>query len=1108
MTLKPAVVAAAGLSILAGSICAVPPGDAASPHGSGVVTAQPSADAQNALKAMKLDAGIKAEVFASEPLLANPVAFATDEKGRWYIAETYRQERGVEDNRAHGNWLDADLAARTVEDRLKMIRKYYPDEKKFADKFTRFEDRVTRVEDTNGDGTADKSVVYADGFKDPLDGTGAGVLARGDDVWWTCIPNLWRFQDKDGDGKADLRDKLLTGFGVHYAFRGHDMHGLRFGPDGKLYFSIGDRGIHVVTKEGKTIAEPDTGSIMRCNPDGSGFEIFATGVRNPQELAFDQFGNLFTGDNNSDSGDRARFAYLVEGGDSGWRMHYQYLNDRGPWNRERLWDEKLASKARYIIPPIANIADGPSGLTFNPGTGLSDKYNGRFFLSDFRGGANASVVHQIALEPDGAFFKLKERKDFVRGVLTTDVEFGNDGSLYVLDWVESWGGVNKGRIYKLTDSAANAALQAETKKLIEEGMAKRANEELATLLGHADMRVRMAAQFELASRSGTSAVFAKVAQSGPNQLARLHGIWGLGQKASTGSKSLDAVVPLLADADMEVRAQAAKVLGEQKFGAAADKLVGLLKDKENRVRFFAALSLGKLQHAGAFEPLCQMLAENNDRDPVLRHGGVMGLSGCANAQQLAGKTGHGSAAVRAGALLALRRQKSPEIGKFLADGDQSIVLEAARAIHDVPIEGAMPTLAELIVNKAAKAPNILSRVVNAHYRLGKGDNAKALATFAADKAVPEVARRDAVDALAEWGRPDAKDRVLNLWRPLPDRGADDARAALSGAAAKLLDEGPASVQERVARAIAKLSIKDAGEPLFRLASNEKASTGARVAAIQAMASLKDARLPQIAKIAVSDNDARVRSEGLQALAGADPGAAVKVIGEIVVNGGRSERQGALAALTQIKSPEANQLLNSLMDALVAGKAPATVQLDIYEAARRADTPELKEKMARYKAGLPSDDPLAQYRISMEGGDADRGRKIFREKTEVQCLRCHKCEIGDSQVGPDLTQIGGQRDRQSILESIIYPNRHISPGFQIVVLTLNSGSVVAGKLISEDGANLTVEAMDEQGKPKQVQVPVADVKERMTAQSPMPENLRDFLNRGELRDLVEYLATRK
>nr|MDQ3625498.1 PQQ-dependent sugar dehydrogenase [Verrucomicrobiota bacterium] len=525
-----AAVLASIASLLAGSAAAVPPGTVEQDPGAAATaaaTARALKEAQNAMKAFKTDPGIKVELFATEPLLANPVAFYPDEKGRWFIAESYRQEKGVEDNRAHGNWLNDDIASRTIGDRLAMMKKFYRDEKKFAEKFAKFEERITLVEDSDGDGIADRSTIFADGFREPLDGTGAGLLVRGSQVWWTCIPHLWRFEDKDRDGKADLEEKLLSGFGVKFAFRGHDMHGLRFGPEGKLYFSMGDRGLNVTSKEGRKVESSETGAILRCNPDGTGLELFATGLRNPQELAFNEFGDLFTGENNSDSGDKARFVHLVEGGDCGWRMSYQYLSDRGPWNRELLWDEKEARRARYIVPPIANLANGPSGLTYNPGTGLGERHKGRFFLSDFRGGASASVVHQIALQPAGASYRLKERHDFVKGVLTTDCEFGPDGSLYVLDWVESWGGVGKGRIYKFTDPARNSALQAETQKLIVDGMAGRSEPELVGLLAHADMRVRQAAQFELAGKGSASAkALAKVAASGPTTLARLHGIWG------------------------------------------------------------------------------------------------------------------------------------------------------------------------------------------------------------------------------------------------------------------------------------------------------------------------------------------------------------------------------------------------------------------------------------------------------------------------------------------------------------------------------------------------------------------------------------------------------
>ena len=1074
-------------------------------HGDGTITAEPAKDAVNALKTIKADAGMKIELFASEPLLKNPVAFTQDEQGRWFIAESYRQEKGIEDNRGHGAWLDDDIASQTIEDRLAMIHKFYPDAAKFAEKFAKEEDRIVRLEDTKGAGVADKATVFADGFRDPLDGTGAGLIARGREVWWTCIPNLWRFEDKDGDGRADVKDKMLTGFGVKFALRGHDMHGLRFGPDGKLYFSIGDRSINVTSKEGKKFPFTESGSIMRCNPDGTAFEIYATGVRNPQELAFNELGDLFTGDNNSDAGDAARFTQLVEGGDCGWRMSYQYLNDRGPWMRERPWDEKIAPSVKYIIPCIANISAGPSGLTCNPGTGLSAKYNGHFFLSDFRGGASASVVHDIELEPRGAWYGKKQAHDFVKGILTTDVEFGVDGGLYVLDWVESWGGVGKGRIYKITDTGADISLQRETQKLIADGMAKRSVDELAGLLAHPDQRVRQAAQFELAAKGPAAApALAKAAQSGPNRLARLHAIWGLGQVAEKNANAAGPLLPLLADQDSEVRAQAAKVIGDRKLAAAGDQLIAQLKDANARARYHAALALGKIGHAPAVDPLCAMLAENNDQDPILRHGGVMGLAGCAKPEQLAAKAGDGNVAVRIGAVVALRRQQSPLIAVFLKDADEGVVLEAARAINDAPINDAMPALGAALANKALKNPRILERAVNANYRLGTADHARALAAFAAESTAPEPARKDALDALGDWANPDAKDRILNLWRPIPQRGNGDAIAAISAAMPGLL-AGPGGLAEAAAQVAAKLGIKPAGEPLALLAMNDKAGPAARIAALKALDSLKDARLSQAAQAALKSADAKLRSEALQSLAGADPTAAAKMIGDTIEHGALPERQGGILALTQMNTPAAKAQLTALMEKLIAGQCAAEIQLDVYEAAKKAG---LNDLVAKWKSSLPANDDLANFKLSLVGGDAERGRKIFREKAETSCLRCHKCEIGDSPVGPELTHIAAQKDRLYLLESIIYPNRKIAEGFQTVSVELKDKNFVVGRLVGEDAQNIRLETMDEKAQVKPVTVPVANIAQRFSAPSPMPENLRDMLSRAELRDVVEYLATRK
>jgi quinoprotein glucose dehydrogenase len=253
------------------------------------------------------------------------------------VAESFRRKRRVEDNRFSRFWLTDDLQSQTVEDRLRMYEKWPATREGSMDYYRRQVDRVMKLVDTDSDGAPDKATNFSGDMNEPLDGTGAGVMWLDGSPWYTCIPQLWRFQDTRGSGVADGRERVLGGFGVRVALRGHDMHGLVHGPYGRIYWSIGDRGYHVTTKEGVLLARPYTGAVFRCEPDGSGLEVFAHSLRNPQEMALNQWGDLFTGDNNSDDGDRARIVYVMEGGKTGWDMNYQTLegaNQRGPWNQE------------------------------------------------------------------------------------------------------------------------------------------------------------------------------------------------------------------------------------------------------------------------------------------------------------------------------------------------------------------------------------------------------------------------------------------------------------------------------------------------------------------------------------------------------------------------------------------------------------------------------------------------------------------------------------------------------------------------------------------------------------------------------------------------------
>ncbi len=401
---------------------------------------------------------------------------------------------------------------------------------------------------------------------------------------------------------------------MHFNYTGHDFHGLIMGQDGKLYFSIGDRGAHVPTKEGGVVAYPDEGAVYRANPDGTELEMVAHGLRNPQELVFDEHGNLFTGDNDSDQGDQERLVYVVEGGDSGWRIGYQHnpLGKGGPWMSEGLWKPYFAGRPAYLLPPVCNIEDGPSGLTYYPGTGLTPEYAGHFFLTHFKGSIARSGIQTYTIKENGATFLPTSSQQFMGGVLPTDVTFGPDGVLYLSDWVDGWPKSNKGRIYGISPinpDPAQVKLSADVASLLAGGIQKASNQELMSrLLSHPDRRVRLEAQFELLAR-GQAGAFVKAVTGarGVTPLGRLHAIWGLTQYGRTKDTFNPQLVKLLDDADPEVRAQAAKGLGDVKFAKAQDALVKKLGDSNARVQFFAAQSLGKLGNPASAAPLLALL---------------------------------------------------------------------------------------------------------------------------------------------------------------------------------------------------------------------------------------------------------------------------------------------------------------------------------------------------------------------------------------------------------------------------------------------------------------------------------------------------------------------
>ena len=1074
-----------------------------------------TAAATKQIAQFKLPAGMKAELWAAEPKLSSPVAISVDEKGRVYAAEEYRLGKGAAENRGNPAFnftffLEDDLQIRTLDDRLKAYRKWQDKVPGGYGYFTANSDQVRRLEDTTGSGRADKSTIFAGGFNSPLDGLMAGVLARDGDVYVTNIPSLYKLKDTKGTGIADVKEELLTGFGVNIAFYGHDLHGLIFGPDGKLYFSVGDRGFNVTSKEGKAFVGPRHGAVFRCNTDGTEFEVVHRGLRNPQELAFDEHGNLFADDNNCDKGDHARLVYIVDGGESGWNMAYQTIPEpylTGPWHAERLWHLPHAGQAAYIVPPVGSIGTGPSGFLFTSGTSLPKRYENAFIMCNYTG---IGGLEAFKVKEKGAGFEIVDYHDFLKPIRATDAEFGPDGKLYVADFVDlKWdGGSAGGRIYTVFDpKKLDEAVVVETKALFAEGFDRRKPEELAKLLAHADQRIRQKAQFALA-KTGAKAIptLTAAAKKNADKYARLHAIWGLGQVAAKDRTALAPLLGLLTDPEAEVRAQAAKVLGDRAEAKAGDSLLPLLRDPQPRVQFFAAQALGQMKSKAATKHLFALLRANGDADPFLREAGAIALARIGDADAIVAKANDDGAPVRMGALLALRKLGDKRVSLFLGDKDLLIRTEAGRAIHDLPLESEYPALAAVKFDNQPllEADALLRRVIDANYRLGGAENASAVIGIALNANASGAIRSEALAALKEWAEPGPRDRVTGFWRPLPKRDAAIPRAVVEAGLTDLLAKTSGKLQTEAVDVIAKLEVKADEQQFADWVADPKKDVNLRGAALRYLGDRKSKLFAAALKLARTDKTPMLRAEARDLFIVAYPAEAAKELEETGNNPEASmlERQRAIAALPRIKDPKVSELLDKLAGSLAANKVPADFVVDVWDALKAAPSPKRDPLRKKFEDALPKD-PVGKFGPSLTGGDAVKGRDIFFNHTAAQCIRCHKVDGVGGIAGPELTKLVQRnpvKTRDYILESLVLPSAKLAEGFASVTLTLLDGRTVAGVVQKDDGKTVTILPPDG----KVLAIPTDDIDKRTKPESGMP-SVEKVLTPREMRDLIEFLS---
>jgi quinoprotein glucose dehydrogenase len=1096
-----------------------------------VIISIPDAEAEDFAQQVRSDIspfiaeGLDVSLWASEKLVSDPVALHVDHHGRVLLTTTERRRNAELDIRGHRDWMIESTTFETVEDRKEFVHRTLAPERSeyntwLADHnedgihdwrdLTVNKESIFRLEDLSGNGFANQSQLFIRDFHDEVTDVAGAVLYHEGDVFLGVSPDLWRIRDTNGDGYGDFKESISHGYGVNIGFAGHGMSGLVLGPDGRIYWSIGDVGMSVVDSDGKKWHYPRQGVIVRSEPDGSNFEVYAHGFRNTHEFVFDKFGNLITVDNDGDhAGEFERLIYVVNGSDSGWRLNWQFGKYNDPKNNDYkvLMDEqyympRFEDQAAHLLPPLAEYHNGPAGMAYNPGTALSDEWNDHFFVAEFVGSASRSGIHAFTLEEDGASFRLDNDRLVLQGILATGMDFGPDGALYFADWIEGWTLNQEGRIWKIdTIEDRETDIRIETKNLLTEDFTVHDADDLSRLLAHQDMRVRKKAQFELANRNDTETLLSAV-ELNEIQLARIHGIWGISQIGRRISETGELLFPFLNDQDSEIRAQAAKMLGDIRLNQAGDELILLLEDENARVRFFATQALGRIAYQPAFQPIVNMLEENNDEDVYLRHGGAIALERIGDSEALADLSTHSSRAVRIAAVAALYRMNHPAVEQFLYDEDEFIVTNAARAINDdTMIEQALPALAAMLNQGRFINEPFIRRAINANLYEGSSESASRLAEFANRTDIPDILRIEAMHTLAVWPEPSVLDRVTGDPRGQIENDREDAHRAIEPVLADLFSDSGSDIRITAIGMAGSLDYQPAIRDIVYLLEHDPSSR-VRISSLQALAALNYENIETAVFTALEDASQNVRMNALLSIPDLNltEETIVGLIEPVLQTGTISEQQTAYETLRQIRDTSSHELLGYQFEKLINRELAREVELDLILAIESSENDSLNERLRDFYDQMADIDSVSAYHETLYGGNAAEGRRIFYQNAAAQCIRCHVVNNQGSEVGPDLTDVAERLNREEMLQSMVNPNARIAPGFGTVSLTLESGETVRGVLSDESDTHITVQ-MSEGDRI----VDKGEIRDRINSPSGMPA-MGDLLTREELRHLVEYMST--
>ncbi len=513
----------------------------------------PALSPAEAIARMKVPPGFSVELVASEPDLVNPVAMTFDERGRAWITESLEYPR-----KSAGPGID----------------------------------RIKVLEDTDGDGKADKFTVFADGLNIP-----SGIAVGAGGVWVANAPDLLFLKDTDGDGKADTREVVVTGFGRYDT---HELpNSLTWGPDGWLYGWNGVFNPAQIDYRGKRFEF--TCAIFRVHPRTRDFEVFCQGTSNPWGIAFNEVGDAFASACVID-----HLWHLTETG--------SYIRQGGPyppfgWTLGSIVDHKH-QKAAYC------------GIHHFDSDAYPERYRGKLFMGNIHGNG----INVDRLEARGATYHGSSDPDFLQAndswFMPVVQKTGPDGCLYVLDWYDRYHcyqdanrdplGIDrlKGRLYRIRyrDSPRSPKLD----------LAAESDDQLIARLAARNDFLQSTARRLLSERNDVSSrpkLERLSLDANMQRKVRMEAVWTL---LSAGPLGGDFHQRLLAHADPAFRAWGARAAGNAREVApeVGRAVLALASDPAPEVRVQVAIAAVKLAGVDPLAPLMACLAGEGD-DEIL-----------------------------------------------------------------------------------------------------------------------------------------------------------------------------------------------------------------------------------------------------------------------------------------------------------------------------------------------------------------------------------------------------------------------------------------------------------------------------------------------------------